>query len=514
VTAQLIEAETGYHLWSDTYDRELDDIFAIQDEISAAIVAELSETLGLQVESAPAVTAAANPDAYNSYLLAQHQIKKRTRPDIEAAITNYELALEHDPEYAPAHAGLGLAWYLLTASRATYGSLSLEESLSRALPHIERALELDPDLPEALGNMGLTLDARQQPEAAIPYFEKALGLNPSLTDIRNWYSAGLNEIGRFDEATRQIEIAYENDPLSVLTLNNYSGQLLGRRQFEKAGPVLDRLSQVDPVRGTALKGDVMVAQGRASEGVALWLRAVDLDASNFRARSQAAVGLWNLGFREAGIAVWPFPDNLYDLINSGTDVDEILELARQQFIDDPTNPGTLEDLAWAEWGAGNKDEGLKLADRYLSLLEDSQRPADFVNIIFALDAWERGDKEVLLERIGPVEANIDQALESGVDLFFIHLGKALVAQMRGQSNIALEHLQKAATRSLMPVEQLTSMYETAGWNDLPEFAELRETHREYISAEYEKLLKVACGPDGFQVWQPSRADCGNGPAPN
>ena len=182
VTAQLIEAETGYHLWSDTYDRELDDIFAIQDEISAAIVAALSETLGLQAGAAPKTRAAANPQAYNAYLLAQHQLKQRTKLDLESAIPNYELALEYDPDYAPAHAGLGIAWYLLNNSSATYGTLTLEESLANALPHIERALELDPDLPEALGAMGLTLAAKERYEEAVEYYEKALAINPSLTD--------------------------------------------------------------------------------------------------------------------------------------------------------------------------------------------------------------------------------------------------------------------------------------------------------------------------------------------
>ena len=160
VTAQLIEAETGYHLWSDTYDRELDDIFAIQDEISAAIVGALSETLGLEATVTPTVATATNPDAYNAYLLGQHQIKRRTKLDIEAAAGNFERALELDPDYAPAHAGLGLAWYLLSATSATYGTLQLNDALDKALPHLEKAMELDPELPEALGAYGLTLDAR------------------------------------------------------------------------------------------------------------------------------------------------------------------------------------------------------------------------------------------------------------------------------------------------------------------------------------------------------------------
>ncbi len=514
VTAQLIEAETGYHLWSETYDRELDDIFAIQDDIAAAIVAALSDTLGLETDAAPRVSAAANPEAYNAYLLAQYQIKKRTNQNITASIANYESALEHDPDYAPAHAGLGLAWHLLRASDGTYGTLSLEESLSKGLPHIERALELDPDLPEALGIMGLTLSARFQQQAAIPYFEKALALNPSLTEVRNWYSSSLIAVGKFDESSRQMEIAFESDPLSVLTLNNYSNQLIGRRQFDKLGPVLDRLSQIDPAKAAMFKGIVFVSQGRAADGVEQWLRGVDLDTAGFRSRYQAARGLWNLGLRDAGVAVWPLPDDLFNLVSVGNDFDYILELAQQRFNDDPNNPDVLEDLAWAQWDAGNEDEGLKLANRFLRSLEDTQRASDFVNLMFVLDAWHRGDEDMVAERIGPLEVFVDDALDSGVDFFFIHIAKALFAQIGGQPDVAIEHLNSAATRSVMPVERLTYVYEVVGWDEMPEFAEIRNDHRKYMYAERDKLLNVACGPDGFDVWQPSATDCAKSPAFN
>ncbi len=105
-------------------------------------------------------------------------------------------------------------------------------------------------------------------------------------------------------------------------------------------------------------------------------------------------------------------------------------------------------------------------------------------------------------------------LDSGFDIFPIHLVKALFEQMRGQPDVAMEHLSKAATRGVMPVEGLTRMYETAGWDEMPKFSDLRNTHREYISVERDKLLNVACGPDGFEAWQPSPTACGKSPIPN
>jgi TolB-like protein/lipoprotein NlpI len=514
VTAQLIEVETGYHLWSDTYDRELDDIFAIQDEISAAIVTALSDTLGLEVDAAPQVKGAANPEAYNAFLLAQHQIKKRTKTDLESAIPNYERALELDPNYAPAHAGIALAWHLLTASNATYGTLTLKESLANAMPHIEKALRLDGELPEAFGVMGLLLNAQERYEEAVPYYEKALALNPSLTDVRNWYSQALADLGQQEASLAQMEKAYEMDPLSVLTLHNYTNELMMRRRFDAVEPVLDRLTQIDPARGAMFKGYLYIVQGRAAEGVEQPLRAIELDADNLNIRNQAAWGLWTLGYKEAGLSVWPFPDNVYDLVSNGTDFEYILELAQNNFNRDPDNPTTVENLAWAHWDVGNREEALTLAAQYLDSLGETRRPIDGANMLFAFDARNRGDEETALARIGPVEASIDQQIASGVDFFWVHVMKAIILDIRGNRLLALDHLEKATTRSIMPIERLAYFYKVMGWDDDADFAALQDRHRNYILAESSKLLEVACGPDGFEAWQPSAAECGKGPGPN
>jgi len=507
VTAQLIEADTGYHVWSETYDRELTDIFAIQDEISAAIVAALSETLGIQ-SAAPKVAAETNPEAYNAYLLAQHQLKQRTKLSIESAVANFEDALAIDPDYAPAHAGIGLAWYLLTASGATYGTLPLEESLAKALPHLERAMELDSELPEALGAYGLTLDTRLRQEEALPYFEKALALNPSLTDVRNWYSQALSDLGQSEASINEMEKAYQLDPLSILTLNNYSGQLLALRRFDAMEPVLDRLTQISPSRGANLRGAMEIARGRAAAGTAQYLRAIDIDDSNLGTRTNAAVNLWNMDLKEAGRSLWPYPDNLYPLLANTSDLELGLELSLKNYEENPNEPGIKADLAWAHYNAGQKEEGLRYAGEFLASLGDEARPISWANMLFALNAWERGDEETMLARLGPVEAGLDNWLEAGVDVSGLHLGKALLLEMQGESDLALEHLEKGAFRNVMRPDNLAFFYDIAGWAGRLAFEDLRKRHREHMRAQRDELLAIACGPDGFEVWQPSDDDCG------
>ena len=506
VTAQLIKADTGYHLWSETYDRELTDIFAIQDEISTAIVAALSETLGITASAAPQVTAAANPEAYSAYLLGQHLVKKRTRGDIEAAVLNFEKSIELDNDYAPAHAGLGLAWRLLLADRSSYGTLTLEEMLSKALPHLEKALELSPDSPDALGAMGLTLDAQEKYEESIEYYEKALAINPSQTDIRNWYSSALQVLGRNQDALVEMEKAYELDPLSLLTLNNYASELVTRRQFDRVGPVMARLTQLDPARGATFQSIILSEQHKQAEGAIVLFRGIDLVPGNQRARGLAAFSLLRLDMVDAALEVWPYP-NILPIVSNSHDTEHALELAKEQLENDPTDPGNIDSLAWAYWGVGNKEQALKNANRYLKTLGDTRQKIDGTNWIFLMDAWERGDQETVLKYVEPLEADIDQAMASGVDNTFQHYLKAIIVFMRGDTERSLEYLDTAFSRSVINSSNIDNAFELLGWDDMPEYAKRKKQHQDYVKQERQSFLAVACGPDGFSAWQPSPETC-------
>ena len=142
ITAQLVDASNGFHLWSETYDRKLANIFAVQDEISAAIVGALKDHLGLQVEAAPRVIAAANTEAHDAYLRGRYLVVQRGRAGIEGAIGEFEQAIILDPEYALAHAELAMATLLLNQA----AGLPVTEAIARATPYAERAMALDPDL--------------------------------------------------------------------------------------------------------------------------------------------------------------------------------------------------------------------------------------------------------------------------------------------------------------------------------------------------------------------------------
>jgi TolB-like protein len=168
INAQLIEARSDTHLWSQTFDRELENIFAVQDEISAAIIAALQERLSFRVETTPGSMAVTSTDAHDAYLRGKYLAAQRTNATIEAGVREFEKAILLDPDYALAHAELAMTLNLLKNS--IHGDLTVLEAESRAIPHAERAMALNPNLAEAHAAMGILQGNR---EDALRYFERA-----------------------------------------------------------------------------------------------------------------------------------------------------------------------------------------------------------------------------------------------------------------------------------------------------------------------------------------------------
>lgn len=161
ITAQLIDASTDRHLWSDTYERELIDIFTIQEEISKSIVDALHVHLGLEAPTMPKAREV-DVEAYRLYLLGRHNFEQRTKDTLYKAIDFFDQAIAIDPDYAPAYSGKADAYMLLDG----YGDLSQVEAAFLAEPLIEKALELEPGLAEAHVSNGFFLQESQQIEAS------------------------------------------------------------------------------------------------------------------------------------------------------------------------------------------------------------------------------------------------------------------------------------------------------------------------------------------------------------
>ena len=247
VTAQLISAEDGYHLWSETYDDELEDVFAIQDAIARSVVEELKTTLLPAEREAIASSATQDVEAYRHYLKGRAHARTRTPESLEQALAEFQQATLIDPDFAPPYAGMAAAYALMD----NYGYRSLVDTGPVAERAIERALALDPTASDAWAAKGLYLSQRDdlQPDkanraAAQEAFRKALEFNPSNAHAYLWLSTLLLPD---DEASREAENkAYELDPLSPIIVHRQAVTALGRGLKDEARARVEELKTEAP----------------------------------------------------------------------------------------------------------------------------------------------------------------------------------------------------------------------------------------------------------------------------
>jgi serine/threonine-protein kinase len=243
ITARLIKASDGYNLWSERYDRELIDVFAIQDEIATAIANRLQVTLGGAAHGSPATPPTRNLDAYHLYLKGRYYVQMRGL-GLRRALECFTQALAIDPNYAAAHAGLGDTWTLL----GIHGVAPPREILPNARAAIQRALELAPDLAEAhcaAGTLKFMFDWDWT--GAAHNLRRSLQLNPRLVAGHCWLGIYLGLIERkYEEGLGHVRRAVELDPLAALPLTHLGMLLMGAGRHQEALEPLQKASKLTP----------------------------------------------------------------------------------------------------------------------------------------------------------------------------------------------------------------------------------------------------------------------------
>lgn len=245
ITAQLIEVQSGYHLWSETYDRELTDVFAIQDEISEAIVLALAIHFDGVAAPSP-IAARANIEAYEHYLKGRELIGLRTQDDINGALDHFSKAIDIDANYAPAYAGKADAYMLL--SDESYGDIPQRVIKDLAEPLVVRALTLDPDLADAHNSNGFLLSRQGRHEEALTSYDRALELRPSFALAHMWRGQSLAPLTRTREAWEAEESAHRIDPLSLVISTNVIGWRVAYREYDRALALAREMEELAPDR--------------------------------------------------------------------------------------------------------------------------------------------------------------------------------------------------------------------------------------------------------------------------
>lgn len=240
LTAQLVSVEDGFELWSETFDREVEDIFELQEEISRSIATALE--IRLVGDGAKFVTARTeNSEAYEAYLRGRYYWNQRTPASVTKAREYFEQAIEQDKEFALAYTGLADSYV------AYYGGNTWREAYEQARRAATRALELDAGLAEAhtsLAHVVARLDFDF--EAAEQSFLRAIELNPNYLTARQWYTHLLSRTMRIDEALNQIQKARELDPLSPAINSTLAAEFYKVKRYDEAADLAERTLELYP----------------------------------------------------------------------------------------------------------------------------------------------------------------------------------------------------------------------------------------------------------------------------
>src|SRR5579859_4185927 len=254
ITAQLVDLEDHTHLWAETYERDLSDILTVQAEIAQAFAAEINLAVGRTEQSRLADLRGGarrvNPAAYESYLRARHHLQGLTPTSIKNSIAHFEQAIQQDPRYAPAHAGLAYAHGLLAI--APFDLVAPREAMPQAEAAARQALALDSTLPEAHSALALVLHHYHwEWEKAEASYQQALECYPGYYVAHLWYSWLLLALDRRKEAFSEIEQAFvtaqETDPQRMVTVyaTRAAAYYLGR-EYDRAAEEFARAVQLGP----------------------------------------------------------------------------------------------------------------------------------------------------------------------------------------------------------------------------------------------------------------------------
>jgi len=373
ITAQLIDVSSGYHLWSERFDRELDDVFAIQDEIARAIADKLQVTLAASVAEQLVRPPTKNLEAYDLYLKGRHFVNLGGEGPLKG-LEYFQQALTCDPEYALAYAGIAEAYNWL----GNTGILRPKEAMPQAREAAMRALELDETLAEAylsLGWLAWTYDFEWS--NAEKQFLRALELNPGLPQLHSLFGFFLASMGRFDESLSELRHGIDLDPLSQFG-HILLGQILAfLGRFPDAMDPLRTALELDPtswlannIIGMAYRLDSNYPEAKEALGAAIALAGRHPWTLNELALTYAASG-----DRDQAEAIY----------------EELVERSRDEYV-------APASLSYITAGLGRADEAFEWLDR---AYEERDATLNWVSIIPHLDPLRDDPRfAVLLERMG------------------------------------------------------------------------------------------------------------------
>jgi TolB-like protein/Tfp pilus assembly protein PilF len=337
ITAQLINVADGYHIWSDRYDRELEDIFAIQDEIGLAIVENLKGKLLVREKEKLLKRHTDSPEAYSLYLKGLYFWNKRTAEGMKKGMESFQQAIENDPTYALAYSGLADSYSLL----GFWCFLPPKDSFPKAKALAEKALEIDETLAEAHTSLAwIRFVYNWDWPSAESAFRKAVKLNPGYAMAHHWYGAYMSAMGRHDEGLKEMKRAQELDPLSLMINTNIGLIYYFQRHYDKAIEQSKKTIEMDRTFSQAhyQMAKAYGMKGMYKEAIAAARKAYDLGLP------------WGAAVLGWAYALSGNKDKAKELLH------ELEEVSRKRYV-------PLTNFSWLYLGSGNSDRFFEVYEK-------------------------------------------------------------------------------------------------------------------------------------------------------
>src|ERR1700734_4087521 len=301
ITVQLVEAKNQTDLWTESYDRELKDLLAVQDSVVQSIASQIHIALTEEQKTRLANPQQIRPEAYEAYLKGRYHWNKRTADGMQKAEHYFQQAIDSDPTYAAAYSGLadcnsGLTWH---------GFKSPADALPKALAAARKAVEIDPQSAEAHASLGLALSHGWDWAGAEIEFRRALELDPQYANAHHWYGDYLSIKSRHDEALAQASRALELDPLNLMISTWVALRYYQARDYSRAIEQSRNSVEQDSNFAAAhlLLGEGYVQAGLRSEGLSELKRAASLSGGSPLYTAQVAVALAAAGRRREALQI-------------------------------------------------------------------------------------------------------------------------------------------------------------------------------------------------------------------
>jgi TolB-like protein len=424
IIAQLVRTSDQSHIWSQTFDRNSTDIFAIQDEIANAVAAQFGGEAPVAQEEISSQRT--SPEVYAQVLQARQLSHRRTAPDIEQAIELLTRAIDADPGYAAAHSELAAALNFKTM----YGSASRENLKSRILEEVEKALALDPNDAAAYAVRSFYYEWPAEMDQSRADLERALELDPSNVEAMTWLANRLEEQGEYAESMALRQKAYEIDPLNVQVRRQYAFQVMTREgDIDRAIAIGEETVALglNPTRALKTLAELNMVSGRLGGVAKAYFREAKVSPENPGSYFQMAAWMSFLGEREISNAWFEIAKELRPELEQSQhyffraergEAEALLAESEQRLAGNPGSVELLMDVFKISSQMGRFDRAIEIGERILEevpeqMLQQNMMLSLFLNSGLAMIHKQLGNREEAVYFEERFMAGVERRLAAG-----------------------------------------------------------------------------------------------------